>query len=265
MPTVETGGARVNFVIAGEGPPVLLIHGTGGDAKSTWSTLAPTLAERRTVVMPDLPGSGATVDDGRPLELGAVAEQVAAVAEAAGLESYSMVGFSLGAAVAAKVAADRPDRVDSLVLVNGPGAGADARNHLQFDLWRRLHEADPELFARLWMLTGFSPKFLTALPVEGLGHAASFPISPGFGRQADLNLRVDLDSTLAEIEAPTLVLAGRDDWIAPPDVVRGVAERIADSTFEELDSGHFSILEVPGLLISRITEFLSPAAATDHD
>lgn len=256
MPTVETGGATIDFAVVGEGPVVLLVHGTGGDATTTWSTVAPTLAERRTVVMPDLPGSGATVDDGGPLELPRLAVQIAAVADAVGTASYSVVGFSLGAAVAAAVAADNPDRVDSLVLLNGPVGGADARSHLQFGLWRQLHERDPESFARLWMLTGFSPEFVEGLPVEGLALAATFPISPGFDRQADLNLRLDLADSLARIVAPTLVLAGRDDWIAPPGAVRRVAEAIAKATFEELDSGHFSILEAPERLTRRIEAFL---------
>lgn len=256
MPTVETGGATVDFAVAGEGPAVLLIHGTGGDAAGTWAAVAPALAERRTVVLPDLPGSGASVDDGGPLELAALAAQVVAVADAAGAESYSLVGFSLGAAVAAAAAAADPEGVDALVCVGGPAGGGDARSHLQFDLWRRLRERDPELFARLWMLTGFSPQFVEALPVEGLGYAATFPISPGFDRQADLNLRLDLDDSLARIEAPTLVLAGRHDWIAPPATLRAVAERIPTATFEELDTGHFSILEAPALLSGRIDEFL---------
>src|SRR4051812_27403633 len=150
MPSVRAAGAEVAFAVAGEGPGLLLIHGTGGDAATSWAALAPLLAQRHTLVMPDLPGSGETVDEGGALELGALAEQSAAVAAAAGLESYAVLGFSLGAAVAATLAASRPEQVEALVLVGGPIEGVRARTHLQFDLWRELHEREPELFARLW-------------------------------------------------------------------------------------------------------------------
>ncbi|HEY1854909.1 MAG TPA: alpha/beta hydrolase [Solirubrobacterales bacterium] len=270
MPTVRSGDAEVAFAVSGEGPGLVLVHGTGGDAATTWLEVAPRLAERFTVVMPDLPGSGGTVDGGAELELSEVAAAVGAAAEAAGLTSFSLAGFSLGAAVAAKLAAEQPNRVDALVLVAGPVRGDRARAHLQFDLWRELQETDPGLFARLWMLTGFGPGFVDQMPVAGLKHAATFPIAPGFGRQCALNLTVEPESFLPRVEAPTLVLAGAKDWIAPPAAVRESAALIAAATYEEIEGGHFSILEAPGPLSERIAEFLSarqvparPAAETE--
>src|SRR6478736_4999249 len=103
MPKVQAGGAEVNFLVAGEGPPLLLIHGTGGDATTSWAALAPGLVQSRTLVMPDLPGSGETSDDGGPLRLADLAEQADAAAREAGFERYPVLGFSLGAAVAASL------------------------------------------------------------------------------------------------------------------------------------------------------------------
>ncbi|MFN8215529.1 MAG: alpha/beta hydrolase [Solirubrobacterales bacterium] len=256
MPTVEAGGATVAFTVAGEGPGLVLVHGTGGDAATTWSTVGPALAESWTLVMPDLPGSGATADPGDPLDLAALAEQVDAAAGAAGLRSYSVVGFSLGAAVAATLAAAEPERVESLIMLAGPIEGSSARVHVQFDLWRDLHALDPDLFARLWMLTGFSSGFVAELPLQGLDTLATFPVAPGLARQCELNKSVELEPVLGAIRSPALFLGASEDWIAPPALVREAAERVPGATYEELECGHFAVLERPDEVVARIEAFL---------
>jgi pimeloyl-ACP methyl ester carboxylesterase len=252
------GEASVAFAVSGEGPGLLLIHGTGGDGATTWSPLAQALEDRWTLVMPDLPGSGQTPDAAGELDLAELARQMEAVTEAAGLERYSVVGFSLGAAVTAVLASTRPEGLESLVLVAGPVDGNNARVHLQFDLWRDLHSLDPQLFARLWLLTGFSPGFVAQLPTEGLAQLATFPIAPGLERQSELNKRVKLDDALlGAIEVPTLVLGGSEDWIVPPDFLREVAAKLPRGHYEELQSGHFAILENPSALADRIGSFVT--------
>ena len=189
----------------GSGPGLVLVHWTGWSAAGTWCHLLRRF-EEWTVVTPDLAGSGATVDPGGPLELDDLATQVAGAADAAGLERYAIVGFSLGAAVAAALAAREPDPVSALVLVSGAVSGAGARSRLQFELWRDLHRTNPELFARLWMLIGFSAPFVEGIPVADVARAATFPIAPGIERQCDLNTRIDLSEQVKAIRAPTLVL-----------------------------------------------------------
>jgi pimeloyl-ACP methyl ester carboxylesterase len=258
MPSVQVDEASVAYSVSGDGPGLLLIHGTGGEGATTWSPLAQALGDSWTLVMPDLPGSGGTSDTGGKLDLAELARQMEAVAEAAGLERYSVVGFSVGAAVAAVLASNRPEGLEALVLVAGPVDGNNARVHLQFDLWRDLHRLDPQLFARLWMLTGFSPDFVAQLPTEGLSQLATFPIAPGVERQSELNKQVKLDDALlGSIEVPTLVLGGSEDWIVPPAFLREVAAKLPRGAYEELQTGHFAILENPAALADRIGSFVS--------
>src|SRR5262245_39355815 len=146
MPRVRIGKADVAYGVAGDGPGLVLVHGTGGSGVTTWGHVLEKFTSSWTVVTPDLPGSGETTDDGGQLQLGDLSEQVAATAADASLDRYSVVGFSLGAAVAAHLAATEPDRVDALVLVAGTTSGLDGRSKLQFDLWRELSESDPSVF-----------------------------------------------------------------------------------------------------------------------
>jgi pimeloyl-ACP methyl ester carboxylesterase len=207
-------------------------------------------------VSPDLSGSGETTDDGGRLELEDLGVQVAAAAADAGLERYSLVGFSLGAAVAAQVAATEPGRVDALVMVAVARSGTHGRSRLQFDLWRDLQEQDPNLLARLWLLTGFSPRYLTAIHPDQVRRAATFPIEPGLARQCDLYTRVDLSGVLPAIRARTHVYGCTHDWIVPPIEARAVADGVADSSYSDLDAGHMVVFEAGDDLAREVVAFL---------
>ncbi len=256
MPHVSVGTTEVSYGVTGSGPGLVLVHGTGSSAAGTWGHLLRHFTEEWTVVTPDLPGSGDTVDAGGPLLLDDLSAQVAGAADAAGLDRYAVVGFSLGAAVAAALAAANPDRVRALVLVAGTDSGTGTRSGLQFELWRDLHQSDPGLFARLWMLTGFSATFLDAIPAADIGRAATFPIAAGLERHCDLNTRIDLTGVAPAIRAPTLVLGCTHDWIVPIDRARALAALIDGATFDELESGHLAVLEAPGALAARARAFL---------
>ena len=115
---VQAGGRNLRIGRAGpaEGDPVVLIHGYSGDLNS-WLFNIEALAARRPVIAVDLPGHGGSskdVGDGSLRELsGAVAAALAAI----GVSSAHLVGHSLGAAVAARLALDQPEMAKSLTLI----------------------------------------------------------------------------------------------------------------------------------------------------
>jgi pimeloyl-ACP methyl ester carboxylesterase len=256
---VSVGAADVSYGVVGSGPGLVLVHGTGSSAAGTWGHLLDRFTGEWTVVTPDLAGSGETSDPGGPLLLDDLAAQVAGAANAAGLEQFAVVGFSLGAAVAAAVAAAQPDRVSAAVLVAAAETGTGTRSRLQFELWRDLHRRDPALFARLWMLTGFSPSFVDAIPADQIGHAATFPIAKGLERQCDLNVHIDLREAAAAIRAPALVLGCTHDSIVPVERVRALAAAIEGAVYDELDCGHLAVLEAPDAFAERVRAFLRGA------
>lgn len=259
MHYVEIDGARVAYRRDGSGPGLVLVHGTGGDSRTNWAALAERFAEDYTVVRPDYSGSGATRDDGRPLSVDRLAGQVVAAARDAGSAPFHLVGFSLGAAVAACVAAAHPDLVRSLALISGFASGDDARLKLQFETWRDLLATDRRALARLILLTGFTPQGVSALGPGGIEEAIENTVSAtdwvGLARQVDLDLTLDIRDRLGRVAAPTLSIGGALDHMVPPEHARALRARIAGARYRELPVGHLSVMEAPGVVAEALESF----------
>ena len=110
---VTASGARVAYRVQGQGPAVVMVNGTAA-LDVHWGTVIDQLSEIRTVISLDYSGSGETTDNGRALSLKILTDQVAAVANAAGVATFDVVGHSLGAAVATSLSVDMPGSVRSL-------------------------------------------------------------------------------------------------------------------------------------------------------
>jgi pimeloyl-ACP methyl ester carboxylesterase len=265
MPTTTAAGTTVSYTVTGEGPGLVLVAGTGLDAQLNYGHLVDAFSDRRTVILPDYAGSGPTTDPGGPLTLELLAAQIAAAtsaalssAEAAG--PADLVGFSLGAVVAAAVAASRPELVRRLVLIAGWPGPDDARHQLAIDLWLRLERADHDLFTRFLQLTAFSAPFLTSLGHDGLAEliANAPPIIPGMRKQIELDLTADVSGMLPAITAPTLVIGLTRDQVVPVERVRLLRDAITGSQYAEIDSGHVVVFERPAELVKLCQDFLFP-------
>ena len=261
MAIVEVADAKVSYQVDGQGPALVLVHGTGGDAQSNWGHLVEKFASRRTVVRPDYSGSGTTVDDGKPLSVAVLATQVLEAAKAAGAIPFDVVGFSLGASVAAYIAAEHPDQVLSLVMVAGFASGNDSRLKLEFDLWRDLIRNDHKAMARLVLLTGFSPDFLSRLSAQQIDENLEAILTctqwEGMGRQVELDLTLDVTDQIKRLAKPTLIIGCKHDYMVSPAHARALATAIPGARYAELDSGHLAPLEQPDELVRLVTDFLS--------
>src|SRR5262249_6102930 len=119
----DTRGVRIRWFEAGNGPTIALLHGLGG-AAANGTVVAPPLAERYRVPVPDLPGHGGSSALPAPVEtLDPYADRVAAVLPGPAV----LVGHSLGAVVALRLAARRPELVRGLVLAGAAGIGTGTR------------------------------------------------------------------------------------------------------------------------------------------
>jgi 3-oxoadipate enol-lactonase len=262
VPFAVSGSVRVAYNVAGRGPGLVLVPATGGSGESVWGHLAERFADSWTVVTPDLEGAGQTTFRDRPLELEDLIDQVRAVAVDAKLARFDLVGYSLGTAVAAGLAADRGDLVRSLVLVAGVVA-CDARMRLQLELWRDLFDRDPESLARVLVQSAFSAPFLSAMSHDEVKAAvenfvATMPV--GFGRHSKLGLEIDLRNVCRRIRARTLVIGLTRDQITPVEHARALNNAIPGSTYAEIDSGHLVVVERPEELVLTVREFISDDA-----
>ncbi|NTW98106.1 MAG: alpha/beta fold hydrolase [Oscillochloris sp.] len=113
-------GLRIHYYEAGDpaAPPLVLIHGLGDEA-DTWRHVLEPLGATHRVIALDLPGFGRSSHPRRAYSLGFFARTVAQLLAGLGVERATLVGSSLGAAVAQRIALGQPDRVERLVLIDG--------------------------------------------------------------------------------------------------------------------------------------------------
>jgi|SRR5579859_2291878 len=116
--TVSVGGRQAHLWRGGEGPPLVLLHGTGADAERHWSPIWDRLAERYDVIAPDLPGCGGTQALGRST-LPSLVAWLDGLIDTLGAGPVRLAGIDVGACLARAYAANHPHRCDALVLING--------------------------------------------------------------------------------------------------------------------------------------------------
>lgn len=263
MPSVSVGDTVVHYTVAGQGPPVVLVHGVGGDATTTWAQASAALTDRHTVIAPDLAGTTRT-PAASTIEFDDLVEQVVAVVEAETLEHYHLVGYSLGGAVAAATAARHGDRVVGLTAIAG-WASTDVRGRAMFDLWARAFAADSDLFVRLAVVTGFGPGFFAAVDdamIAQVVDSFSSIIAPGTDQQATAAAGVDITDALGAVTAPTRVIGLEHDQHVPPGQARALADAIANSEYSELATGHLLPWENPELFVATVADAVSELSRT---
>ena len=149
MPEKPTRIPTLARTVRGSGPGLILVHGAGGSAQVNFGPILDDLAGNRTVVAVDLPGSGETPRSTTWLDPDQLADQVVAAADAEGLDTFALGGWSLGAPLAIHTAARHPDRVTALILTS-PFARADATLDLAAAIWHDLYlSGDHEMVFRL--------------------------------------------------------------------------------------------------------------------
>jgi pimeloyl-ACP methyl ester carboxylesterase len=255
---VTGGTSTVEYLVAGSGPGLVLVHGTAGTPRSSWQPVIDALSDRHMIAAPTLSGSGGTTDPGGDLSVDDLAAQVVGTADAAGLGSFRIAGHSLGAVVATAVAARVPERVDGL-FVHAGWMAADGRTAFQFDLLARLLRTDPELVSRYILLHVPVPEVQASADLDKLVHG-NMPVSAA--RQFDFNARVDITDRASAVTAPTQVITGRHDQIVPVRLQQQLAEAIPHAKQTILPTGHGLPNEHPDVFIKLLTDFL---AETDAD
>lgn len=220
---VEVDGHRLPYLEGGQGEPLLLLHGFGGN-KDHWTMIAPHLTPHFHVYAPDLPGFGdATRDTGAAYDLDAQLARIAAFAERLGLERFHLAGNSMGGYLAAHFAARHPERVSSLWLL-APAGVAEAEESEVMTLIARgdnpLITTDMAAFDRLTRLCFAVPP---AMPKQ-----FKRPLLARARAEAAWNERMfeaifaapqTLETVVARLPARLLVVWGDEDRILHPSAL----------------------------------------------
>ena len=217
---------------AGEGPPLILVHGLAGSWR-WWEPALPDLARRHECHMVDIPRFGAAL---RP---DGTADWVARWLEAAGLPPGCLVGHSLGGAAATSLAATRPEAVEALVLVSPVGVPA-GRGPAGYAL--------PLLTA----LATSRPRFASRLGTDVLRAGPASLL-----RGALYAVRADVRERAREVRVPTLLVWGERDPLVPA-ALAGVWQRAIPQTCLVLlpRTGHVPMFERPRAFTAALEEFL---------
>jgi len=271
--SVRLHGREIAYVIGGEGPTVLLIHGIGGDWR-TWEPVLDGLATKHHVVAVDLPGHGRSMKGAGDYSLGALASALRDLGGALGIERATVVGHSLGGGIAMQFAYQFPERCERLVLVSSGGLGPDVGLVL-----RLATLPGSEVFLSL---TAPAARSLINL-ISSAGRALPLRAAPGtehyaraFAALAEVDTRAAFLGTLRGVvgrrgqlvdardrlylaeHMPTLIVWGERDAILPVDHGRAAQEAMPGSRLEIFENaGHLPQLDDPRRFIDVFEDFMA--------
>nr|WP_244396042.1 alpha/beta hydrolase [Beijerinckia indica] len=279
---MNADGIRIRTAVGGSGPPLLLLHGHP-QTHLTWHKVAPRLAQRFTVVLPDLRGYGDSAKpEGGPGHANyskrAMASDQVAVMRALGHERFAVVGHDRGARVVHRMALDFPQAVSKLVLLDiAPTATMYARTNMEFakryfwwffliqpyPLPERLINADPDFFLETHIagqikIEGASdPRVMAEYRRCYADPATRHAICEDYRAAASIDLEHDAADSDKKINAPLLALwGGRGTVGALYDVLETWREKAHDVRGHAIDCGHSPQEEKPEALLEALDAFL---------
>lgn len=264
---VDVDGVRTRVIEAGSGPPLVMLHGTGGHAEAYLRNLRG-LSRHFRVVLYDLVGHGFSDGPDHPYTLDVYSAHLAALLDALGLDRVHLSGESLGGWVAAWFASQRPQRVDRLVLTT-PGnvtAKPETMRVIRESTLRAVVEASPDTVRpRLEWL--FAPGNRHLVSDELVAVRLAIYSRPGAERTIR-NVLVLQDPAVrarygwnadwtGRITAPTLIVWTSDDPTGTEDEGRLLAGWIAGSRMVTIEgAGHWPQWERPEEFERLHREFL---------
>jgi pimeloyl-ACP methyl ester carboxylesterase len=195
-----------------------------------------------------------------------MADDLAGLVDALGIERTHVLGLSMGAMIAQEFALRHANRLDRLVLTGCGGAPArSAVDPIGIWSWVKANDATGEVFGGQQLTSLFSTAFLrnreAVQQTSALLAANPYPVTPeAYQRQAQAYLNFDSLDRLGGITAPTLVIVGEQDLVTPPWIAREVADAILGARFEVIrgaGSSHVVPIERPDEFNQLVSNFLT--------
>ncbi len=263
MPTVRVGEIEMFYQDVGDGEPLVLIMGFGGDT-TAWAFQMADFSARYRVIAFDNRGVGQSDAPDHPYTMRMMADDALGLMDALGVESAHVIGVSMGGMVAQELVLARPDRVRSLHLgctFARPDTYMLALNAAWREMRIGLGRESTLRTLGLWLFSPTTyaerPEFIEALLQSSLANPYQQTLA-GFLRQGEAVAAHDALDRLSAIRCPTLVSVAEDDILVPPRFAREIAARIPNAEVRLLPgAGHGYFLERPDLFNAVSLDFIA--------
>ena len=238
MPTIRANGLDIGYDVQGAGPPLVLLHGATSLGREDYAAQLPSMSRAFLVHLPDARGHGRTRwDAANGFEADWLVDDLAGFVDALGLDSFHLLGFSMGAMTALQFGARWPERLRTLIVV-----GITTLREPRASVGRR--QMDPE------RILAKEPAFAATLARRhdaGQGEAGWQRLLPAIA--ADIASQALLSpAELHAIDCPAMVVCGDRDPFVPPEHAAGLARQLPNGRlFVVPDCGHEVMARRPGL------------------
>jgi 3-oxoadipate enol-lactonase len=255
LPFAEANGTTFHYRLEGEGETVVLLHEIGGSLDS-WDGVVPGLANRFRVFRYDQRGFGLSEKVRAPYSLDGLVDDFEALVAALSLPPpYNIVSLAASSMQALRFWERRKKDVASFVFCN-PAPGVDPSRADALNSVAAKAEAEG--------IRGIIPAMLDKSYPPTLSDRATYedyrgrymandPV--GFAHAFRMMAKNNLLSVLPTVTCPSLVIAGRQDFIRAVSVTEGIAKQIPGSRFETIDAGHFMPTTSPKALLVLLQDF----------
>lgn len=246
MPTILANSLDIGYDVLGAGPPIVLLHGSTSTGRADFAAQLPMFEKAFLVYLPDARGHGRTRWDAADgFTYAMLVDDVLAFVDAFGLDTFHLLGFSMGAMTALQVASRQPDRIRTLVAV-----GITTQREPRASVVRRT--LDPDRIERddsRWAAN------LARLHDPMQGDGAWRRLLPAIAQDVAVQPLLT-PRELHRIDAPTLVIAGDRDPFVPVDHAWGLKRQLPDARLLIVpDSGHEVAAKRPGIVNEALEGF----------
>jgi pimeloyl-ACP methyl ester carboxylesterase len=259
--TVPAGDVTLAYRESGSGDPVVFINGLGSTMEMWNPPVLEKISQHFRVIIFDNRGCGYSSGSDAPFSIPLLAKDTAALMDALGISSASIIGFSMGSSVAQELALTTPAKVTRLILVSGDCGGSESVKMRPEILTRLMDKSGTVqdvvnrmfslIFPSSWLALHDPLRYCPV--IEG-----PVPKNEVVSRQVDAFFNwTGSFSRLKEIHIPTLVITGTDDVIVPPINSRILSRRIPGADLVEVHgAGHGLMYQFPDRFSNCVLGFL---------
>jgi pimeloyl-ACP methyl ester carboxylesterase len=254
MPVLDANGETIHYLKEGSGPVVVLMHSLGLSAQM-WREQIAALKDRYTVVAFDTRGHGQSSANGE-VSVAAAAQDLKALLDHLGAAQCHLVAISSGGPIALTFAAQHPATVRSLVLADTSAQPVEGSTQTVEATAEAIAYVSMEEYGTQYAAETLLPS--TSLDVQDALAAVIAKMNPKIYVQMMRSaLLGDFKPALPDIKAPTLVLIGENDTVAPRPASEFLAANIAGATLDVVPAaGHLSAIDNPAAFNAAVGTFL---------